>query len=522
MAKNAYLYVMFGQEQGVFGRSDGPFSGLTSLTPVQKRAVLKVAIELVKADNQIHSKEVSVLNALQGLLHLRQDELDLVHYVPLSDAVSVIREMEGPVVRTVMDVFDAIMRVDSDVDFEENLLYAAVLMSCQEESRGWSRILSVPDLDLDLSDRQIVFLEKSFSAEAHRVLDDRYDNLLISKAFGDVGISLFYLPNVLKDLGLAGDDPNGRFEILQESMGYLMPAGDRIKVEGLKESLGSLDSGTFFKVVLSRFGLAPDQFPFDAFLLVKVRNDVVLDDENAMHGSADFFCLDISADVKHRILSFVSLFGDTSYLLPYEGYYRILFDYFSSESKLNSEILLDRDFNFTLHGLDGRRISFESSPQARTLYLLLLRYGRDGIGQETFDAATRYLQEAMDSGRHVHGDVFDMAGFETELLEDPQPWKDVIFNAIRIYRSISTKDGDHPGFLSYIVSILSHRSSLKTYLNKGFDAVRELAAPSLYHVRFDRETHSYQVGIDRSMFLVDEGPGGPVPLSESRFWRSLR
>ena len=47
-------------------------NSLKSLTSIQKRALLKIAIELVKADNKIHSKEVSVLNRLQEDLGLPQ------------------------------------------------------------------------------------------------------------------------------------------------------------------------------------------------------------------------------------------------------------------------------------------------------------------------------------------------------------------------------------------------------------------------------------------------------------------
>ncbi len=492
-----------------------------SLTSVQKRAILKVALEMVKADNKIHSKEVAALNTLRRNLNLRQEELDLIHYIPLSDAVTSLRQLEGPDVKAVLDIFNSLMRIDSDIDFEENLLLAAVTVSCLPESRAWAHVLSVPDLDLELSPRQVAFLEKGYSAETHRILDDRYDNLLLSKAFGDIGLNLFYLPNVLDELGLSGHGRDNRFGILQNSMEYLMPAGDMLKVDGLRESLSTMDSEAFFKVVVSRFGLAPDAFPAEAFLLVKIRSGVVLDDENTVHNSSDFFCLDISSDVKHRILSFVSLFGDDSYLLPYEGYYRILFDCFSSESKINSEICLDGDFNFSLPGCGGKLISFESSPQARTLYLLLLRFGQEGIGQDLFQSAIDYLDSPRASG-FVDGGSFDLEGFERSLLQSDGPWIDLIYNAIQIYRAISTKDGHHPRFLSYISSILSHRSTLKTYLNKGFDSIQELSDKQMYHVRFDRARNAYSLGIDRSMFLVRDGNRKAVPLIESRFWKTLR
>lgn len=493
---------------------------LSTCTPLQKRSVLKIAIEVVKADNKIHSKEISVLDSLQDELGLPQEDLDLVHYTPLSDAVAVVRQMESPQVDAVMSILNSIMRIDSDINFEENLLFAAVTMSCLPDSREWATILSVADLDIEIPEKQIVYLEKHSSEDAHKVLDDKYDNLLISKAFGDIGLSLFYVPNILGDLGLSEEGPADKFGLLQKSMSFLMPAGDMLKVESLKDSLVSFDSKTFFKVVSSRFGLTHDFFPFDAFLLVKIRGSVVLDDENRIRNTIDFFCLDISADVKHRILSFVSLFGDNTYLLPYEGYYRLLFDYFSSESKLDSEILLDGEFNFILPSLGGKRIPFESSPQARTFYLLLLKYGRNGISQDQFNSAIDYL-ESIDTTRYTVNGVFDIDAFAVELLSGYDRWRDIIYNTIRIYQNVSTKDEQKANFLSYIVSILSHRSSLKTYLNKGFGSVNELSNKDIYFVSFDKESNSYRVGIGVSMFQIREGDVN-VPLAESSFWMALR
>ena len=50
------------------------------LSATQRRAVMKLAVELVKADDRIHSKEVAVLDKLQSGLGLDQEELDLTHY----------------------------------------------------------------------------------------------------------------------------------------------------------------------------------------------------------------------------------------------------------------------------------------------------------------------------------------------------------------------------------------------------------------------------------------------------------
>ena len=152
--------------------------------------------------------------------------------------------------------------------------------------------------------------------------------------------------------------------------------------------------------------------------------------------------------------------------------------------------------------------------------MLLLKYGRNGISQDQFNSAIDYL-ESIDTTRYTVNGVFDIDAFAVELLSGYDRWRDIIYNTIRIYQNVSTKDEQKANFLSYIVSILSHRSSLKTYLNKGFGSVNELSNKDIYFVSFDKESNSYRVGIGVSMFQIREGDVN-VPLAESSFWMALR
>lgn len=501
---------------------DTHVNGLNQLSLVQKRAVFKIAIELVKADNRIHRKEISVLDALQSQLCLPQEELDIIHYTSLGGAVETLSTLDEKSVRAVIELFNGIMKADNDIDFEENLLLSSIILSCDTATKQWCKVVSAVNLDNEIPDKQIVYLEKKTSEATHYVLDDKYDNLLITKAFGDIGFQFFYLPSVLRELGLHAKDSSnleGRFSLLQKSMGYLMPAGDRIKMENLESALESFDTSTFFKVILSRLNLQPDFFPFNSFLLVKIRDSVVLDDDNTARNAVDFLCIDLSTDVKKRILEFVSMFDDQTFMLPYQGYYRFLYDYFSSEAKITSSILIDESFNFYLENLNNRKVVFESSPQSRTMYLLLMRYGRHGVSQEVFNQAIDYLRD-IEKGSD-EASTLELETMKRELLSIGAEWSLLIFNTIVIYQYISTKDDNKGNYLSYISSILSHRSSLKTYVNKGFSEIDGLSNPEQYHIQFDKKYNCYFVAADVSLFSIREGKN-ILPLSESNIFRLLR
>ena len=475
------------------------------LSRTQRRAVMKLAVELVKADKRIHSKEVAVLDGLQSMLGLEQQELDLIHYLSLECAVECIRDLDGNPAEAVIGLFDEIMRSDNDIDFEENLLLSSISMSCGSGSRDWCRVLSAFATESEAPEKQIVFLEREVSEAAHLVLDDKYDNLLISKAFGDIGIEFFYLPDIVRGLcrHLESDDRSG---LLKRSMEYLVPAGDKIRLNNLKESLATLDTRTFYHLILSRLNIDPGRIPYQAFLLVKIRDSQILDDSDTMRRTVDFLCIDISSEVRKRILAFVSRFDERRDLLSYKGCYKFLYDYLSSEAKITNPVSINSKGDFILE--PGEIIRFKSAPQAKTLYLLLLSRGHKGISQTDFNKAISFLK-ALDINEYLtpSGD-FDFPRFNDYLTGKDDEYARIILDTMTIYRTLSTKDCQNKKFIEYILSILRHRSSLKTYINSGFASARKLADPEHFMVSFDTDTQTYSVSASPSQFSF--ALGSPV------------
>lgn len=490
-----------------------------NLGGTQRRAVMKLAVELVKADDRIHSKEVAVLDELQSGLGLDQEELDLTHYLSLESAVDCLKNLEEEPTRRIINLFNEIMCSDNDIDFEENLLLSSISMSCGIGSRDWCRILSADAAESEAPEKQIVFLEGQTSEAAHLVLDDKYDNLLISKAFGDIGIEFFYLPDIVREFvkHLEDDDKSGLF---QRSMEYLVPAGDKIKLNHLKESLATLDTGTFYHLILSRFNIAPERISYPAFLLTKIRDSHILDDSDTMRRTVDFLCIDISSEVKKRILAFVSRFDERRDLLSYKGYYKFLYDYLSSEAKITNPISINSKGDFILES--GDIIRFKSAPQAKTLYLLLLSRGGKGISQADFNKAVSFLK-ALDINEYLtsSGD-FDFPRFNEYLAGKADEYAHLILDTITIYSTLSTKDCRKKNYLEYIQSILQHRSSLKTYINTGFASARKLANPELFMVRFDIEALTYSIPASPSLFTSSLEGSSTVPMTDSPLWKAIK
>ena len=360
-----------------------------------------------------------------------------------------------------------------------------------------------------------MYLEDAPSEAAHMVFDDKYDRLLITKAFNDLGLDFFYLPAAI--MGMNSSSCLGSKDsvfLLRQAMKYLVPSA-------VVSSDTTFDPYEFYHFLMSRYNVTPDLLKSHSFLMLKIRDSYYLDDDNNLAHSVDIFIMDISENVKERIYAFVSNFDKKSNQISYEGCYKILCDYLSAESKNISHLILDARLKFHLKDSARTPLVFESSPQARTFYLLLLWYGDKGVPQSLFEEALSRLSQ-IDRNDYISGDtgVFEMSQFRRTLLDEDTEVSRLIYNTIAIYSAISTKDTENVKFLDYISKIFHYRSALKHYINKGFADVGKLLDSTQFSIQFDTRMKVYRLPAIVSRFVV-ETSSSFVELSEDELWKSL-
>ncbi|MBO5942154.1 MAG: TerB family tellurite resistance protein [Bacteroidales bacterium] len=479
------------------------------LTYLNKLAVLRIAVDLVKADSRIHGDEISLLAELQEKFALSQEDLDRIHYITLQQAVSSLKELDVFSAEHVVRILEEVMCVDNEIDYEENILLTAVFMSISPRSRDWCDVLSVPNVMDETSLRQVLYLESSPCPEVHKLFNDKYDKLLITKSFNDMGLDFFYLPDVLRG---HQDGSDSMVNLLRQAMRYLVPSGTgRID----DADIASFSPEGFFYFLLSRYRIDLKSLKSQSFLLFKVRDSYSLDDDNNLTKGVDFFVISMDADVKSRIYTFISRFDKQNNQIPYEGCYKILCDYLSSASKNVSRILVDDSYGFSLMDNERTKVVFESSPQTRTFYLLLLRYGAAGVSQDTFDEALRLLSEVPDQ------EDFSMEGFMSRMRSICTEASHLIYNACVIYSEVSGKETSSRKFLGYIESIFRNRSSLKNYANKGFFELNKLADADKFLISFDSSAKTYGISAELQTFRMRTLAGTDVTLDKTDFWQRL-
>ena len=477
------------------------------LTYLNKLAVLRIAVDLVKADSRIHRDEISLLASLQEKFALSQDDLDRIHYITLQQAVSSLKELDVFTAGKVTQILEDIMCVDNEIDYEENILLTSVFMSISPATRDWCDVMSVQNIMDETSMKQVLYLESEPSREVHELFSDKYDKLMITKSFNDMGLDFFYLPDVLR-----GSNRAEMVGLMKQAMRYLVPSG-AIRVE--HDDIDDFSAEGFFYYLMSRYRIDVRSLRSQSFLLFKVRDSYCLDDDNNQTKGVDFFVIDMSSDVKSRIYSFISRYDNRSNRIPYEGCYKILCDYLSSASKNVSRILVDESYGFSLMDSNRTRIIFESSPQTRAFYLLLLRYGASGVSQDTFEEALRMLRDLPDT------EDFCMSDFLSRMVSMRTDASVLIYNAYVIYSVVSGKETSSRKFLGYIESIFRNRSSLKNYANRGFAELEKLADVDMFSISFDASAKTYSIAAGLQSFRICCMSVSETPLDKADFWLRL-
>ena len=301
-------------------------------------------------------------------------------------------------------------------------------------------------------------------------------------------------------------------------MSYILPSSELAADVDIEASLTKTSSVAFFNAFCTSYGMSPGQVNFEAFLALKIQESEILNDDGRLSRSIDFLCIDVTFDIKKRITHFVTQIEAPNSTLAYDGYYRLLYDHLSSATSTVSSVVVDWKFDFYLKDLENKKLKFDSAPQAKTLYLLLLRYGKKGVSQDCFEKAIECLEVIKGT---ISSSDWNINSLNAELLRDDTDHSKLIYNLLNIYSSVSTKDSAESSFLNYISTILRQRSALKNYINNGFASVQHLQGKESYCINYDKQSRSYCLSVDTSLFLIEESDLGLVPLKESKLWKLL-
>jgi len=480
-----------------------------NLSSIQRRALFKIAVDLVKSDNQIHCNEIVTLQKIQEVYGLDTEETDMIHYLTLQESIEILASLSIDEKQKILLTLENLITVDNNIDFHEKLLLSGVRLHLLNSNDA--KIISCQDGDMDCDAHQIVYLEHTYCDEAHTVLDDKYDYMMLSNVLSNSQMQFFYLPKVIQLLLEGNIDRTTN--ILKKSIEYLVPSAHVDNLEYFRDSLQNMDVVKFTKLVETQANIRPEQVGMEAFLMISLQDSFILDDDAMHHRMRDYLCINATNKLKSIVLKLVELMQTPNISINYYGYYRLLFDFLNTDVHLMSKILIDNNYNFVLSDIGGDLITFKSAPQAKTLYLLLIYYNK-GITQSLWNTAENLGKELVSRTWE------DILHLKTFLSRQGDEAACLIYNIITIYEIVSNRSVDSARLLEYTISIISHRSSLKNYINAAINKIEKLAHKDFYLVEFDPFSESYRVQLNVDWVQLKIGDF-QIALSVSDLWNKL-
>lgn len=482
------------------------------LTPVQNRALFKLAVDLVKADDQIHYDEMTTLHQLQKQCKIQAEEIELIHYITIQDAIDTLSVLEYEEQQQVINILSNIVSVDNDIDYRENLMLGAIKL-CLHHPNAF-KIISTQDANIDCDFHQMVYLEHEHCHNARALFDDPYHNMVLTNALAKSKVQLFYLPRILEQIRSNSLSSGTFLQTLQQSINYIVPSLNTTGLDRLNQALQEMDVIGFTKLVETQLHIHPEAIPMSAFLMIMVQDSCVFDDDNISHRNRDFLCIDMTSEPKNLITAFIEHMQQNQQAISYHGYYRVLFDFLNSRAPIMSTILLKRNYDFILQDIGQVEVNFKSAPQAKTLYLLFLFYAKRGLSQSICIQSQQLCDELQQQ------DIADLLELKHYLLHQKTDAALLVYNILTIYETIANKNGAPNRMLEYVRSILCHRSSLKNYINSAITLLDELANKEQYIVKYNKDTDSYHLPLSHTWIRVQDEQT-IIPIVESKLWKKL-
>lgn len=326
---------------------------------IERAAIARVLIDLIKADKVIDSREMDLYRNLKSQFSIsREDEIE-AYSLSLSKAVNILKGMDNGVVTDLLGTFED-MTVSDGFCAREEALLMLMLHFC----------LNSPDLECDVistvieeswfDERQVLYVESHHAKDINFGISSNHR--AISRELKLCGLDFVYLPQVVHHY------INTPKELLNEVVAMLSPSLSESAIAGLITKIKLFKTDTFCIEQLHHklgFEELADTPPALLFRISqsKVGNQVFT---NFLRIELTSEVLKIVQDVVDTFLSYngsdrivVSHKKDEKGSFLYNGFYRQVFELLLLQKSVMCHILIDfapgnisfKEINLKLPGL---------------------------------------------------------------------------------------------------------------------------------------------------------------------------
>lgn len=348
------------------------------MTQKEKAALVRILVDLIKADNVIDEGEMDYYARLKEKYGIRREDELTAFTLPLASAVTTLAAAEKEERDEWMRVFSDMTVSDGFCAKSEAQLMMALRYCLSDEYSGMAEVYSIHEPNVKIEDNQVIYVESEWDEATNAEIRRVYRAL--EKEFRLGGFDFVYIPHIT--LHYKQTQP----EVMRRIVRFLAPSIPVEQIDPLVEELKNVTTADYCADQLcGRLGMkglrdAPPS------LLIKIGNTYV---DNKVY--ANFLRLTIDEDILPLCQRFVDEFcrmqsSDVRFVsnneeahgqFMYHGFYKQLIDIYVVQSGIRSHVLIDfAKGKIFLPQLDAEVKGLHRRDKA--LYVLLLLESDEG------------------------------------------------------------------------------------------------------------------------------------------------
>lgn len=308
----------------------------------EKTAVVRIFVDLIKADGIIDAGELEFYDAMRKKYGFTQENEVEAMSTSFSDAISVLRESERKLREDVLSDCKDVTVSDGFCAHSEALLLIALKWALDDDESENASVISIPEKSLGVDHSTVLYLESKYDVETNQQIVDNYRS--IYKEFLFSGLHFVYIPNVIHHYKKTN---RGKF---CRMIHFLAPSLSSDCVDGIVDRLLAMTTESFCNDILYNRLNLENLREANPSLLIKIGNNYVGDVEYS-----NLLCVEIWSGFMDCVKKFVDEFSSmpTSDTLTvptgreannqylYYGFYKQLLDIFLRRNNIRSRIVID-------------------------------------------------------------------------------------------------------------------------------------------------------------------------------------
>ena len=363
----------------------------------EKIALMRIATDLVKADEIIDFEELERMNVIEKTFGITVQQCVDAQEIAFSDAIAMLATLPQHEVDKMVAALDELSLSDGSCTTTEAILLISVRRALQKSTRTHTEVMkSLPDIH-SIAPLTVVYVESQYDEAANRQIGSTYNH--ISNELRLAGFNFIYIPRLTESYRHLGT------EFIESVISNIAPGLKPTSVSHIASSLCNITTADFCRrILVNKMGIS-DLKDTKPSLLIKIGESMVINKRPCAMSEqcdADGHCsstsmlqqipeylllrLDMAKEsieqtVHNFVEQFHSLLSNDRFMVEcprsgerkfrYSGFHKTLVDMLVFPgNKVESDVLIDvRQRSIVLTDLDEE---LKIPAHQRTLYSLLL------------------------------------------------------------------------------------------------------------------------------------------------------